>query len=689
MTRSRLVLVVAFALAACRGADLEAPEPERRAKAVRAAQEKGREGDVSVLVLAQTDASPLVRQAAAEGFAARGGAGAVEGLSKLLTDPDADVAATAARGLADLGADERAKEALLAAYAGAGPAARRAIADALERLGVSLREAVELEARALWERNLAALSHAKGSARAGAAEEIGASARADALQRLLPLVDPNRNPDPALAAAAARGLGEAGDWAARPPLEALLGEGDASIAEAAAAALARLGDPGAALALARAAGDGPSRSASSAVDALAALPAATEVGDVLCAVALRTTDPGVAARAARSAAAREADCSRRPFFAKLGGAGTEAALAALGELGLFGAEAQSAAERVIPLLEAGRGDAGTRAAAARFLSRTGSTAAGHAVRKRAAALAARLAAARSRWIAGRLSDAPAGGFEGGEAARLAAVVARAPSAAIPAQEGVPASPEWVDAFPAAEAAELAALLAAAGRLRADDAEGLLVPHARDPVPAVRAGAVEGLAFLATATALEAALPALADPDLRVRVAAADALGRQGGRVAPALVAAAAAAANAEPEWRATLAHALGETGSAEAVPALAALLDGRDPAPAAIALARLASPAGAAPLVVYLERSGTRALAEAIDALALLGAREAAPAIATHLTHDLPDVRAAAARALGRLRHEAASPRLEALRSDYYGRVRRAAIEALAKLPAGAPRARP
>jgi HEAT repeat protein len=681
------VLGVIALLAACRGADLEAADPERRAAAVRAAQAKATDGDLSTLVLAQADPSPVVRRAAAESYAARGGAGAVEGLGKLLLDPAPEVAAAAAQGLSSLPPDEKAKEALLVAYGRAGPPARRAIADALEKLGVSLREAVELEARALWERNVAALDE-KGPARPGAAEEVGASARADAVQRLLPLVDPAKNPDPALAAAAARALGEAGDWAARRHLEALLAEDDAQVVEAAAGALGRLGDPGAAAALARAAAEGPSRSTLAAVDALAELPAATEVGDALCALALRTSEPAVAARAARSAAAREADCPRRPFFAKLGRAGTEAALAALGELGLFGAEAQSAAVQVLPYLEPGRGDAASRTEATRFLGRTGSAAAAAAVQKRAEALSARLAAARARWIPGRLPDAPAAGFDAAPEARVEVVVARAPSPK-PAPDGAPASPEWVDAVAVPEAAELAALLVAAGRLRAGGAEPLLVAHLRDPLPAVRAAAVEGLAQLGTPSALEAVLPALGDPSLRVRVAAADGLGRHGGRVVPQLAAAAAAATNAEPAWREALARALGDTGSAEAVPALAAFLEGPDAAAAAFALARLASPAGAAPLVAYLERDGARALAPAIDALAQLAAREASPAIAMHLTHDLPDVRAAAARALGRLRHEAASPRLEALRSDYYGRVRRAAIEALAKLPAGAPRARP
>jgi HEAT repeat protein len=60
---------------------------------------------------------------------------------------------------------------------------------------------------------------------------------------------------------------------------------------------------------------------------------------------------------------------------------------------------------------------------------------------------------------------------------------------------------------------------------------------------------------------------------------------------------------------------------------------------------------------------------------------EAGPVIAAHLTSDRADVREAAVRALGRLRYEPASGRLEAMRSDYHGRIRRAAVEAIAKLP--------
>ncbi|ABS26326.1 HEAT repeat domain-containing protein [Anaeromyxobacter sp. Fw109-5] len=632
--RRSLVLAASLIAMACRRGELDAPEPERRAAAVRSA---GRSGELPVLLVAQRDPSALVRRAAAEAFAARGGPGATEALGALLLDADAEVAATAARGLAALGTDGTAREDLVRAYGAARPATRAAIADALDALGVSLREAVEAEARALWERNVAALAADAGPSRAGAAEEIGASARAEAVQRLLPLVDTNRNPEPALAAAASRGLAEAGDWKARPFLEALLEEGDVPTVEAAAAALARLGDPAAAAPLARLAADGPGRIASAAADALAALPAAPEVGAALCGVALRTRDPSIAALVARAAAAHEASCPERQLVARLG----RSAAAPISALAELAPPSSQTAARVAALLDPGRADAPTRAAAARFLARTGQAASGAAVARRAAALAARAS----------------GGAEGGLA------------------------PE--------EAEELGALLAAAGRLRADGAEALLGPGLADPRPAVRVGAVEGLSQLGAPGAVARVAAALADPELRVRLAAAEALGRQGTRGAAALAKACGAPRSREPEWSAALARALGEAGSAEAVPALTALLEGESAGIAAAALARTGAPGASAPLAAYLARPDAPARAGAIEALAALGARDAAPVVAAQLTHDLPEVRAAAARALGKMRYEPASARLEALRSDYYGRVRRAAVEALAKLPAGAPRPRP
>jgi HEAT repeat protein len=639
---SRAVVGALFLALACARGDLESTEPEERLLAVRRAASGQGERDLAVLLVAQRDPSSLVRRATAEAFEGQKGPRAADALGALLRDPDPEVAAVAARGLGALPDEPRAREHLVAAYAHASPVARAAIADALDRIGTSLSEAVEREARTLWERNVAMLAPGGGPGRAGAAEELGASARADAVARLLPLVDPNRNADPVLVAAASRGLAAAGDWSARPHLEALLAEPQAEVAESAAAALGALGDPGAADALASAATNGPARLARVAVDALAALPAATEVGLALCELAARSPEPAVAATAARHARARDAECPERAVVARLARGEEAAGLAALAELGLEGDSAQAASDRVAALLD-GRGLVpALRPAAARTLGRLGTPKAGPAAIARATAVRARLDAARA---AGRGDDA---------AAR-------------------------------AEAAELGALLAAAGMLRSPGADALLPALVGDPSSLVRAGAIEGLGWLASGAGLEPVVAALGDADPGVRTAAIAAAPRFGARAVPALSGAVRQGAG-DPETLSALARALGDTGAAEAVPALAALLSGPAARDAAAALGRIAHPSGAPALVEALRRPD--APPEAIEALSLLAVPDAGPAIAALLTSDRAELRVGAARALGKLRHEPASARLEALRSDYDGRVRRAAIEAIAKLPAGGPKPR-
>lgn len=674
--------------------DLRSPVPERRAAAV-AALPRSREGaDLSVLLVAQNDPSPLVRRAAAQAFVARGGPRAIEALGAMLLDPEPAVAAVAARGLGAVppgngkeggGLQKVSRQYLVQAYGRAGPEGRAEIASALQALGTSLREAVEAEARQLWERNLRTLAAGHPSEKPGAAEELGRSGRSDAVKRLLPLLDAGANHDAALAAGAARGLGAAADRAALEPLEDLLLQEDARLAEPAAEALGALGDPSAAEALAKAGADGPARLASVAVDALAALPQAPDVGVALCEIAVRTVDPTVAARAARHARAREADCPERPLANRIARRGFDvaAALAALGALGLPPQRLALPAERALALFN-GSSDGALRALAARTLGDVGWVQAGPALVKRGEALRERLAEARQKWLPGSLPRVAAAGFEAGIpppealAARVLVTDGRgAGEGALP--------PEWIDGADPVDADELAAVAVAASRLKADGAGALAAAAATDPDEVVRAGGVEALGLPGGEAARSRLASALDDPSPRVRSAAATILPRWGAAAVPPLAEALRRADPAEREWREALARALGETGASEAVPALGSLLSGREAPVAALALARLGARDGARPLLEALGRPGSLGRVEEIDALGQLGTAGVGPAIVTELTSDRPEVRLAAVRALGKLRDEQASPRLEALRSDYYADVRRAAVEALARLPSRAP----
>lgn len=698
MTATRtLALVAALALAAGCGsgrsrADLRSPVPQRRAAAVAALAESRDEADLPFLLVAQQDPSPLVRKAAAGAFTSRGGVRAVEALGAMLDDPDPEVVAAAARGLGAVPQgsgrqgeelQKQARRRLAAAYGRAGPQGRAEIAAALTAIGGSLREAVEAEARQLWERNQRALQSGSPAQRCGAAEELGQSGRAEAVPRLLALASPTARPD--LAAAAARGLGATGDSQAREALVSLLDAAQASVAEAAAGALADLGDPAAAGPLARVGTQAPSRLAAVAVEALSELPQAPDVNVALCEIAVRSADPAVAERAAVQARARHASCPDRPLVARLTRRGPDAvaALAALGALGLPAAQLAPAGERAAALLLAP--DAATRTAAARAVGLSGYAAAVPGLQRRAQGLQQRLSEAREKWVAGPWPVAADRGFDGG-APTAEAILARAagpaPTASPPSG---PLPPEWAEDLETGEAGELAAVAVALARLRADGAGPLASALAADPDETLRAAGVEALGLLGGEPGRKSATAALGDPSPRVRLAAATALAHSGAQAVPALAAALARASPSDDELREAAARSLAETGSPEAVAPLAALLDGPQAAAAAAALGRLSVREGAPPLLRLLEAPGGPGRAEAIDALAQLLGAEAGDALSGELTSDQPEVRATAARALGRIRFEGAASRLEALRSDYYGEVRRAAVEALARLPAGRP----
>jgi HEAT repeat protein len=645
--RALAVALVATLVAGCSWrADLDSPDPGRRAAAVRRLGGEPAERALPALLLAQADRSVEVRLAAAQAFLALGGPRAAEGLGAMLGDVDPTVAGAAAHGLSELAPAAGGKERLLAGYALASSAGRAAIAEALRHLGATLREAVEVEARMRYERNLAALERGRPAERAGAAEELGASGRVEALTLLLGLLSEGTELDPVLQAGVARGLGASGDREARIRLERLLASPRPGVAEAAADGLRLLGDPGTAHSLAGVAERGGAPGAA-ALAALAELPKAPEVGAALCAVAIRTLDPARATQAARLARLHDASCPIRPLLNRIGRAGERAALAALAELRLDGADSEEVSRRLLALLAGRGGEPAVRAAAARAIGTAGWPGAAGEVAERAAALFKRIDEVRARLI------------------------------------GDPRNPPAFLEPP--EGPELGALLAAGGRLHADGLAPLVERGLAEPSPAIRAGAVAGYGWLAGAGAIVALQKGLGDPDEGVRRASARALGRLGEAGATALVQAAASTRIDEGPWRVELAKALELTGSAEAAAGLARLLEGESTGAAIEALSRLGASAGARPLLGLVERGEGRWLPAAVEALAELAGAEAGPPISRLVTSERPEVREAAVRALGRLRYEPASAELEALKSDYVGRVRRAAIEALARLPSRRP----
>jgi HEAT repeat protein len=85
-------------------------------------------------------------------------------------------------------------------------------------------------------------------------------------------------------------------------------------------------------------------------------------------------------------------------------------------------------------------------------------------------------------------------------------------------------------------------------------------------------------------------------------------------------------------------------------------------------------------LIKYLEDPVAPGRRQALVALGKIGDPRAASAIAPDLYHDSPEIRAAAAEALGRTGAASEMAMLEALRGDYYAKVRRAAQGAIEKL---------
>ena len=619
---------VACAISACNGErtqlanDLKSDKAGVRAAAVHRLAELKSSQDLPIFLARTQDRDPLVRRTAAEALGALGDPRGIDPLGVLLADPDEDVQIAAAQALATLG-DEKARAYLMIAFDRRGTATRSAIAAAVGP-GALLQEAIRKEANTIWEHTSKTLESGRPAERVGAAEELGRSGRADAVDRLIPLLG---NDAILLAAGAARGLGAAGDIKAVPALMAVLKENDPQLREAAAQALGQLGDPSALGVLTQLA-QGGDQAALEATEALTRLPPSAEVQAALCSVASSAGAPNGATLAARSASQR-GGCKTEPLLSRLAKGGSEAR-AALAALSVLGAGKEEVAVKVVPLMD--DKDPGIRSAALRVLGATGSPAASAALTRWVKAETERLRLAREKWVKVPFSPSFESGFspppqgsrsdyrkkfdtlidkvhQNNEAQAAASGQPLKVPRRAPAQEVLP------DVAPD-DGQLLGQLASALGQTRGQGAEELLLPLADDPIDEVRLGALVGLAYLGTEASMKKVADAWPDVPDELVGTLSEALQSVGKSAGPTLVEGLTARDSARPP----IALALGAIGDVDAAAPLEKLLEqgGEDSVAAAVSLGRLGQSRSVKPLVQLLRDSQAPASREAVHALGLL-----------------------------------------------------------------------
>lgn len=693
MTRRALFAFAAFLLASCSGgrdkliADLQSARPEVRALAVKQLAEKFEADDVGLFTQAARDPVAIVRAEAMTALGKSQDPRVVDLLGEALGDTDEQVQLKAAGALASI-KSAKARGYLTLQYSRRGRSTRLAIVKALKDTNIpgAMASVVAAEATAVWERNVKVLQDGTLPERVGAAEELGRSGRPEAVNRLVPLL---KDTQVVLAAASARGLGFAGDPRAVAPVTALLDENFPELREAACEALANLRDPAPASKLLTVAQE-KSPTSPFATAALIVLPQSDETSQALCELALTGSEQDVLA--AGREMRRRGGCPADPIAEKLKGPAPHAALAAVVALG---PSLKDLAPKVTPLLTSS--DAQVRKLAVDALAELGDAAAASALLKAWDAEQKALEPVRADWIPAELPTTWAPGFDPSEplpADDPSAVVRSRTSElfkrveALDAQRAKeagktlikPRAPrEVIDDGTDEQLKVLASLVRALGRLKVSGAREKVLPFTRDGNVSLRAAAWVALAALG-----DDAREGLFDPERAVQAATAQALAEAGptgqrvvieavgqlagdrtrlleplrGAAPPREVAGPLVALIKEGGAEAALAASiLGEMQAVDAVPALLSLLD--DPT----AVARR----------------------EVILVLGRFRDPRPAEAIARDLYSDRPEVRAAAADALGELGATEHLEAIDALKGDYYRRVRDAASATVARLGARKP----
>lgn len=687
-----LFVVVSLLVSGCQGnrdqllADLQSPRPEIRAQAVKSLAKQGNADDLVLFTRAAKDMASIVRGEAAEALGESQDPRVVDLLGELLEDPDEGVQGRAAMALSKV-KNDKAKAYLTLQYGRRARNTRQVIVQALKSANVpgAMAEVVAAESKAIWDRNLLTLNEGSLPERVGAAEELGKSGRPEAVNRLLPLV---RDSQVVLAAAAVRGLGDAGDRRAVGAIALLLDESFPELREASIGALRKLQDPSAVARL-KAVALEKSPVSSLATDAIAALPRVPETDAALCAIALEgaRNEAISAGRAMRT----RGGCPLEPIAESLSRpAGIDSGLQAV--VGL-GPSAQGALPKVLPLL--GAVDTTQRMLAVEAVAAIGDASAAPALQKLYEQELKAIEALRQDWVPTPLAQTYNPEFDPNVARanrdekeprsaktsqlfdRIRTLNAqRAKDAGrVQVQPRVPA--ELADDVEPLKLEPFAAVLRALGAVKAPGALELLKGYAGDSSVTLRTAALVGLARLGP-EGVAAAQGGMFEAERDLQKALAQALAEQGEAGQSALVALLPQFASE----KLVLLEALDRFGApASSSAALQEVVRGGGPetALAANILGRLRAKDAVGTLTKVLEDPGTVARRELLLALGEMGDPQAADVVAKDLYHDLPEVRFAAATALQRMGTGAQAEALDALKSDYYRRVREAASAALAK----------
>ncbi|ATB48154.1 HEAT repeat domain-containing protein [Corallococcus macrosporus] len=689
-TGARPLILALALLLGCNGsrdqllADLQSPRPEVRALAVKKLAGQGNPDDLVLFTRAAKDFAAIVRAEAAVALGESQDARVVDLLGELLEDADEEVQGRAAMALSKVN-NEKAKAYLTLQYGRRGRATRRIIVQALKNANVpgAMAEVVAAEARSQWDRNQLALTEGALPERVGAAEELGKSGRPDAVNRLLPMV---RDSQVILAAAAVRGLGDAGDKRAVGPIALLLEENFPELRESAIHALMKLQDPVATQRLQLVAVE---KSAVSplATDAIVSFPRTPQTDAALCAIVLEGA-PAEALVAGRAMRAR-GGCPVDPIGERLARPAT--AVGGLQAITGLGPTALPLLGKVVPWLS--HPDASMRLLAVEAVAELGDASVVPAVQKLYEQESKGLEALRADWVTQALPEKFGLGFDPStmpptqtmpgmnddRPSRHADLLGRVKelNAARVRESGrdvvrhrVPT--ELYDDVAAERLVPLATLLRALGTLKAPGALELLTGYTQDSSPALRVAALVGLARLGP-EGVAVAKAGLIDPDRDLQKALAQALADAGEAGQAALIELLPKMGSEKLLALDALTRGSGVPASASAPLQAVVREGGPEAALAAALLGRLQAKDAVPTLVKALDEPNSVARRDVLLALGSIGDAQAADAVAKDLFHDMPEIRAAAASSLRKLGSAAHADPLEALKGDYFRTVREAA----------------